>query len=177
LRADVLERLYQDTTVDTEIFATLFLLLKESRAMLQRSQDVYAGQEYANLFKRFFQDDKPKYRAYLAILATCGALSDDISERSSNQDAESKRMREFLGKIRQLLQGSAVDFQRSYLLAFQVLAELAIDASPGGSDEQIAQTMYNKFSKSTFKSLYMKLRMRLDAQRSFEGLTKSPPQK
>src|SRR5262249_15596791 len=74
LRADVLEALYRDIQSEKEIFATLFLILKSSRMAVDKCLEVFAGKEYSPLFKRFFHDDKPRYRAYLAVLAICGAL-------------------------------------------------------------------------------------------------------
>ncbi len=81
LRGDILERLYDESGGDEAVLSVLLLLLKESRVALKLCEDTYSGAEYAPLFRRFYTDDKPRYRIYFAIAALCALLRDDISER------------------------------------------------------------------------------------------------
>jgi hypothetical protein len=162
LRADVLESLYRDSENEQAIFGTLFLLLKSSRAALEECAHRTANKEYAPTFKRFFQDEKPRYRAYLAVLALCGALRKNLSERSADSKVEAGRMNDLLVKTRELLENRSREYKRVFLLAFQVLADMVLDASSSGSDTEVAQMMYLKISKSAFHTLYSKLLIRID---------------
>ena len=82
LRGDILEKLYEMQGGDEAVFSVLLLLLKESREALSLCEITYSGEEYASLFKRFYMDDKPRYRVYFAIAAICALLRDDLSERA-----------------------------------------------------------------------------------------------
>ena len=68
LRGDILEKLYDQHAGDEADFAVLLLPLKESRDALSLCQST---EEYAPLFRRFYIDDKPRYRVYFAITALC----------------------------------------------------------------------------------------------------------
>jgi hypothetical protein len=169
LRTDVLERLYQDAENENQIFATLFHMLKSSREALQRCSDAVANKEYSSVFKRFFQDEKPRYRAYLAVLAVCGSLRTNLSERSSETGIEAARMKQFFIKTRELLENRAADYGRVFSLGFQVLADTALDASQSGSEAEVAQNMFQKVSKSPFYTVYSKLLIRIDTWPSFQA--------
>src|SRR5579872_5304613 len=94
LRDDLLEKLY-DQAGDEAVFSVLLLLLKESRTALELCETTYSGEEYAPLFRRFYTDDKPRYRVYFAIAALCALLREDISERSADTNVELERMNRF----------------------------------------------------------------------------------
>jgi hypothetical protein len=166
LRADLLERLYQDPGNEQGVFETLFLILKNSRDSSQKCAETLSGREYSTLFKRFFQDEKPRYRAYLAVLSVCGALRTNLCERSSDLEVEAARMKQDFVKTRELLENRPRDYTHTFLLAFQVLADIALEASSTGSETEVAQNMFQKVSKSPFNTLYTKLLMRIDFAKS-----------
>ena len=161
LRADVLEALYREIQNEKDIFATLFLILKSSRMAVDKCSGTYAGKEYSPLFKRFFHDEKPQYRAYLAVLSICGALRANLSERSAASQVEADRMKEFFSGARQLLENRRTDYEQVFLLAFQVLADTALEV-PTGLEAEVAQLMHNRISKSPFNTLFYKLLLHID---------------
>ena len=169
LRTDVLEKLYVDQEIEKEVFATLFLILKNSREALQKYEEVIAQKEYTALFRRIFQDEKPRYRAYLSVLAVCGALRTNLADRDASSDSEASRMKEFFVKTRDLLENRLGDYKRVFLLAFQVLADISFEASPSGSEKEVAQNMFLTISKAPFNTLYLKLLMRIDNWSSLQN--------
>jgi len=165
LRGDILERLYDQTNGDETVFSVLLLLLKESRLAAKICEQTYSGEEYAQLFRRFYTDDKPRYRVYFAIAALCALLRDDISERSADTDAELERMNRFLALSRSQLENHPTDYQNAFLLTFQAIADSVLDIAVGKPESEIAQNMFTKISSTAFSSLYKKILMRMDAEK------------
>jgi hypothetical protein len=84
LRDDVLEKLYDQTRGDEAVFSVLLLLLKESRVALKLCEKTYSGEEYAQLFRRFYTDDKPRYRVYFAIGKPESEIARDVFAKISS---------------------------------------------------------------------------------------------
>ncbi len=163
LRADVLEELYEMAENEEKIFSVILMLLNESRRGLDDCQTTFSGEEYVHLFKRFYKDDKPTYRSFLAVTAACTAIRDDISRRSLETKTETEHMRSFLGKCREILENNPDDFRKAYRHAFAAVADSLLDVQSGKSDTDIQQTMFQKVSSMSFDSLYKRVLMRIDA--------------
>jgi hypothetical protein len=165
LRGDILEKLYEQPGGDEAVFSVLLLLLKESRVALGICERIYSGEEYAPLFKRFYLDDKPRYRVYFAVAALCALLRDDISERSTDTKVEVERTNQFLAKARAELENRADGYHDAFLLTFVAVADSVLDIPAGKSEGEIAQSMYNKISTTAFASLFRKVLMRIDSEK------------
>lgn len=165
LRADILEQLYDLQGGDEAIFPVLLLLLKESREALSLCAVTYSGEEYATLFKRFYVDDKPRYRVYFAIAAICALLRDDLSERAIDTSEELERTNRFLARAREALENRRDQYQDAFLLTFNTIADTVIDIPTGKSESEIAQNMYNRITSMAFSSLYKKVLMRIDSEK------------
>lgn len=169
LRADVLANLYENYEKELSeeaIFAVLLLLLKESRAALDECRATFSGAEYSSLFKRFHQDDKPRYRAYLAIAALCGLLRDDLSDKSSDATKEAERISRFLAKARKQLENEPGEFRNVFLMTFQTLADSLLDVPGDRTESEIAQQMSAKVSGMAFSAFYKRVLLRIDGERS-----------
>jgi len=165
LRGDILEKLYDQKDGDEAVFSVLLLLLKESRVALSLCESTYSGEEYAPLFRRFYTDDKPRYRVYFAIAALCALLRDDLSERSTDTSVELQRTNRFLASSRKELENNPSAYHDAFLLTFQAIADNVLDIPVGKPDSEIAQSMYTKISTTAFSSLFKKLLMRMDAEK------------
>lgn len=165
LRGDILEKLYDQQGGDEAVFSVLLLLLKESRAALSLCERIYSGEEYAPLFRRFYMDDKPRYRVYFAIAAVCALLRDDLSERSTETSDELLRTNRFLASARSELENHADSYHDAFLLTFLAIADSVLDIPTGKPEGEIAQTMYNRISTTAFSSLYKKVLMRMDSDK------------
>jgi hypothetical protein len=173
LRGDILERLYEQKNGDEAVFSVLLLLLKESRVAAKICEETYSGDEYAQLFRRFYTDDKPRYRVYFAIAAMCALLRDDISERSADTNVELERMNNFLATARERLENKPNEYHDAFLLTFQAVADSVLDISVGKAESEITQTMFAKISSTAFSSLYKKVLMRMDADKQQAARRKS----
>jgi hypothetical protein len=165
LRGDLLEKLYDEAGGDEAVFSVLLLLLKESRFALTLCAQTYSGEEYAPLFRRFYTDDKPRYRVYFAIAALCALLRDDISERSADTNEELQRTNRFLAVSRERLENNPREYHDAFEMTFQAVADTVLDISVGKAESEITQNMYTKISTTAFSSLYKKVLMRMDAER------------
>jgi hypothetical protein len=165
LRGDILEKLYDQTSGDEAVFAVLLLLLKESRAALVLCQSTYSGVEYAPLLRRFYTDDKPRYRVYFAILALCALLREDLSERSTDTGVELERTNRFLASSRKELENNPSAYHDAFLLTFQAIADTVLEIPANKPESEIAQSMFSKISTTAFSSLYRKILMRIDAEK------------
>jgi hypothetical protein len=163
LRADVLSRLYEQAENEEQIFSVILLMLKHSRDALEQCQKRFSRDEYSHLFKRFFREDKPKYRSFLAVAATSSCVRDDISSRLSDSAEETQRMCRFLGECRDVLENHPDEYTGAYLHAFAVVADSLLDVTAGKDDADIQQTMYQKVSTMAFDSLYKRILLRMDA--------------
>lgn len=164
LRGDVLEELYDEKGGDEAVFGVLLLLLKESRQALENCAATYSGPEYAGLFKRFYNDDRPRYRVYFAISAICALLRDDLSTRSIETAQEVARMRSFLLRTRTILENDADPYHEAFLHAFLAIADSVLDIPSGKSDTEISLAMFKKISGMAFSSVHKKVLMRIDAE-------------
>lgn len=162
LRIDVLESLYKPLGDHEErIFETLFLVLTAARSALKECEELYSDSEYP-LFKRLNQ--RSKYRAYLAVLALCGQLNENLSQRSSVGAVEADRMNELLRKTRQLLENEPDGYIDAYIGAYQTMADVALQAWGADAHEsQVLQEMNKRVSRMAFGALYQSLRMKLAA--------------
>jgi AIPR protein len=165
LRGDILEKLYDLQGGDEAVFAVLLLLLKESRDALSLCEETFSGDEYAEVFRRFYNEDKPRYRVYFAIAALCASLRDDLSERSVDAEVEFKRTERFLASAREALENRAGEYHNVFLLTFLAVADNVLDIPSGKAEGVIAQSMFHKISTTAFSSLYKKVLMRMDSEK------------
>ncbi len=166
LRADVLEALYELTENEEKIFIIILMILKESREALEKCKDTFSGDEYAHLFKRFYKDDKPRYRSFLAIAAICAAVRVDISCRSLSTEEETERMNELFGKFRYVLENSPNEYHNAYKYAFATVADTLLDIEQPRNDSDIQQSMFYKISSMAFNSLFKRILVRIDVDAS-----------
>ena len=87
-----------------------------------------------------------------------------MAEKARDADDEAKRMRALLDQAHTLLVNDRESFQESYLSAYQVLADVALEAMSDdeSGEARVAQIMFRKVKDASFGALYRKLRMRLD---------------
>lgn len=169
LLADILQGLYHDPDSERLVFPTIFLAVKRSQVALEKCKATYKHPHYAPLFRRFYDEGKPRYRSYLAVIAMCAAVSDNLATRASDAAQEVIRMKTFLRNVRSLLENQPTQYERCYLYAFQILAAQALRASSEGTERQVAQNMFNQVKSSQFNNLYLELRMRMDGDAALVG--------
>jgi hypothetical protein len=90
LKSGVLEYLYEQAKEEDDIFTALFALVREAREAQTVCEQAYSGGDYAPLFKRLLDPDKPKYNAYLAILAPRGSASAELGREGTIRNRRRK---------------------------------------------------------------------------------------
>ncbi len=164
LRSDVLAQLYGKDENEEQIFFVLLLMLKHSKDALADCQQLFSHEEYTHLFKRFFLDDKPKYRSFLSVAAAAACVRSDLSVRAPDADSETLRMRSFLGKCRDILENHPGQYTAAYVNAFAVIADSLLDVVSGKDDSDIQQAMYKKVSGMAFDSIYKRILLKFDLE-------------
>lgn len=165
LRDDVLEGLCGgEGGYEKEVFETVFLLVSQSQRAIEVCQQTFSDPSYDHFFKRFHDPEKPKYRAYISTLAVCGALKDDIMERSLDTAVETERMKQFLLKTRELIENTPERFEDCYIHAYKIVAAKALDAWKQDRESLVTQEMHQRVSRTNFSALYTELRMALDVE-------------
>jgi hypothetical protein len=173
IREDVLSTLYDIDGCEEALFSVLLILLKESQVALSECKEVFNEPEYAPLFKRFYDEERPRYRVYLAVLSICALVRDNLSDRNADTNTEVARVRSFLGNAKRRLENDSAAYREAYLLTFQALADLLLEDPASQTENEIAQVMYRKVSSTPFSSLYKRVLMRLDGERKRRSHRKS----
>jgi hypothetical protein len=161
LRIDILREIEQADKAE-QLLTIMFRLLAAMRDASNMTRRVFSQEEYADLFKRFFREDNAKYRCFLAILTACGCVGDWLGDKKPEAKEELGRLLSFLSDLEKVLASNTGYFERTFQLAFEILAEKALDISAEGRDAEILQKMYREISGSNFRTFFRKLRMRMD---------------
>ncbi|WP_035984641.1 AIPR family protein [Leptolyngbya sp. KIOST-1] len=158
LRTDLIDRIYAEDPRGEKLFSTLFSI----QALIQRAaeevQDIFRGKEYSDLFKRFWEEAKPNYRAFLAILAMCGCVRSNIYQDSGKLDFESISI--FLERVTEVVDGSPDVYIRYFRHSFKTVASHLI--SQGNSKEVTLQNMYRSMHRAQFSPLFLQVCMNAD---------------
>jgi hypothetical protein len=159
LIADLIKRVYQEPSYEEDIFETLFLLQGAAQIGLQESKNTFKDPSYAEMFERLYKDDSLSYRCFLSILALCGAVNINISDRLSDMTKEYERVRVFLSEAHNLLKSQAGVFTRFYKLAVKLwMQEMLID----DDEVQVRRDMSIRSKRANFTTMFRKIRMEAD---------------
>ena len=112
----LVRRFHDNDPYGGEVLKTLFKLAEVSEEGLEKLRGTLEDEEYINFFTRLYRDQILTYRSYLSILALCGALNIDVSQRQDGNE-EYERMRKFLSDAFDLLDGSREKFLYCYEIA------------------------------------------------------------
>lgn len=159
LHYSLLESLYKSEQDFNSIFETLSMLSRQtfviSETIAQRMKNTGTMGE---LFKRFWHEDRSKsagYRAYISLLAVCGAVGENIFE--NNQNREQDKLMKFMSSVTELVTSKKDTLKKYYFDAFKIIA---FDTMRSESEkDKIVQQMYDKITKANFDILYEKLKM------------------
>jgi len=154
INMDVVDRLFSESKEDREtayeiLFSINQITQKGAREVEEALQD---NAELLDLFQRFWKENKPNYRAFLAILAACGCAKTDIYSKPGRPTYED--MMDFLRRVQTVVDQRPKVFLRYYQLAF---TSVALEAIKGEFREETLQQMKAIIEGSNFGNLYLKL--------------------
>jgi hypothetical protein len=158
LRFDALKDL-ETAGPDTaaELYDTLFLIEENARRLMAKCSEVFAD-EHDKYFKRF--SDKPKYFAFITLLALCGATEGQLG----SDETDGRQLLDFVGIAHQLLENDPARFERAYIAAYEIVAGHALEVWDATTPEdRIQQHMSTRVESANFAMLLTKVAMRLKA--------------
>ncbi len=157
LRIDVLQAI-AEAGESPFVLQTIFSLLSAMKEATEECRRIHQRQQ--DLFKRFFADDHPKYRCYLAILAAAGCTSTLLGFPPSDTRVAKDGLIKFLRELDSVIANRRPLFSRVFTLAFSVAATRLY--SLGGDEQDIQVKMFREMSTPAFKSQYNMLAVRID---------------
>jgi len=148
LRQELLAGLNSDAAKE-DIYEDLFKIhFSAKQAGLDQAKNPMARAELAELFQRFWKDDKHSYRTYLTLLAMMRVTSNAEFHLVS---CEYANLRACIRKAREIAEHRPSEFVAAYILAFKAVA-LQVMQRHQDRNEQL-QAMYKEISGSRFDNL------------------------
>lgn len=160
LRDKLIERFQKEDPLGTALFELLFTLQQAMKNGIEYAEKRYIGNAYAEKFKRFYRDDSPNYRCFVAILALSSSVGINISEPISDPESEYQRMNEVVTIGRSVLQNTPDLYERFFVLGVKVWMNevMSVDAE----EATIQRDMSLLTKRANFVNLYRKLCMEAD---------------
>jgi hypothetical protein len=155
IRDDLLKTIQGQQPGSEDVFYAIFeLYLVASEAAelvkdMQKEEDEPSENESdGNLFQRFWNDNKPYYRSFLAILAACEFINTNIYADKIKAD----EFKAFLLRLRAALKNDKEQFIRYYQYAFDVVVMQVVNTEK--EEREIKQRMYDWFKRVNFDTLF-----------------------
>lgn len=161
LRTDVMGKFYEEDPHAEKTFDTLFALQAASEQGLAEAQRTYTNPAYASLFDRLYGKSNLSYKCLISILALCGAINTDISQREVDTVKEYERMKRFLEASRSVLENQKGEFLQCYKYAVKLWMHEMIRADQ--DDSQIRQTMNRRSEALPFTNTFRNLCIEIDS--------------
>jgi hypothetical protein len=156
---DLIRELHNDGLGEEAVFEVLFLLQGAAQESLSESQAIFSHPSYAGMFERLYSEDSLSYRCLLSILALCGAVNIDISDRRPNPVDERERVKGFLEQARSVLTNDKQRFGRFHKLATKIWMQ---DMLTDEDDIKVRRDMYVSSKRLNFTNLFRRLCMEAD---------------
>jgi hypothetical protein len=162
LRLDLLEGFAENPADRRLMMESMFALTLATRKVTSECRDIFGSEDAFGPFMRVFEQEKPQYRMFLAILATAALLEVDISDRKNEPD-EMSRMRGFMHGVRTLLTQEPTRFRAAYMMG---LSTLAAGAREGNEDDAKVRQRLSNYVARNFRQLYVSLigQMKVDRE-------------
>ena len=148
LRQDLLTSLHADPEKGDayeDLFKIHFVARKSGA---QSSQYLLKRNELAELFQRFWKDEKRTYRTYLTLL-TIMRITKNFQFKQACEDYS--KLRALIRKSRETVENKPDEFFAAYILAFKTVAVQVMQKHQDRKDQ--LQSMYTEISNSKFDNL------------------------
>lgn len=158
LRSDLLEEFQKHDPKGELIFGLLVALALGANEGRTATEARYKGGKNAEMFQRFWKENKPDYRSLITILAACGSVRMNIYEDSITVG----HLERFLSELQKLLNTERDRFVRYYGWAYEAIASYLRITNNGKTMIDIQRTMYDDLKSSDFLVLYDEICMTAD---------------
>lgn len=165
IRDDLLKTIQGPEETRGDVFYAIFELYDVSReaakllAEIQSEEDDLGENESdGNLFQRFWNDNKPYYRSFLAILTACAFVNINIYAEKIKAD----EFREFLARLQAALKSDKERFIRCYNYTFDVVAAQVVNTEK--EEREVKQRMSEWIKRVNFDTLYKLVRQTVNSR-------------
>lgn len=156
---EVLDDFFNDSNKD-KVYQILFEVaqaMNESSMKIAQSLEKANEKEIKELFGRFLKPDGARYRAFLSILALCGAMGKNIYEKPEHLTYHA--ILNFLCDVESLITSDMEKFKKYYFNAFKTVVVDVMNKNKNSSKDKIIVLMYKDLQYAKFDNLYKNLRL------------------
>ena len=146
IRWDVLDSIYVDGEPPSLLYPTLFSIARATNEAV----DIASQMADIDPLGQVGEQGRPKYRAFLGLLALCATNDIDLSTPLDDLDAEVERVQVFLRKASELLEGENDRFVRNFSLSYEIVGYQA----HGAADEGDAVKVQQRLSQMVFGTAF-----------------------
>lgn len=142
LKVDFLKDFEEDPD-KSNFLESLFLLHSHSASAMETLKDGLLKPEITDLFKRFWKEDKPSYRAFVALLAIFSSLG-----RKQNEISEYAKLKSEILDLAGCTEAAPEKYKETYVKAFK---SIALDVLKSNEDkDKMLQGMYKHIGSINF---------------------------
>ncbi len=164
IRDDLLKIIQGQEEARGDVFYAIFELYLVSRRAaeivreMQKDDELGEDESEGNLFQRFWNDNKPYYRSFLAILAACEFVNTNVYADKIKVDD----FKNFLSRLQMALKSDRERFIRYYQYVFDVVAIQVVNTEK--EEREIKQRMYDWFKRVNFDTLFTTVRRSINSR-------------
>jgi hypothetical protein len=152
------------------VLEVLLKLVQATQEADNHVRERYEDTEYADLFSRFYNPSKTKYRSFFSILASCACTNTNLEGIEENESGES--ISEFIDDVERVIVSDRDIFRRSYVLTFKAVAQgLLTDTTK--TESEIRKDITSRVRDSNFTNLYRQVRLELDSDPLIDEMKQS----
>jgi hypothetical protein len=163
LHQDLIVALYKNQVQEEEIFELLFLLQNMCQEGLFESKTIFSNDSYAGFFDRLYKEESLSYRVFLGILALCGAVNTNITDRESDIDKEVVRIKKFIEDSNVVLKHEQERFKKFHKFAIKLWMQSLMDDE---DESKVRRDMYVSSKRMNFSQMFRKLCIEADLHQS-----------
>jgi hypothetical protein len=164
IRDDLLKTIQGQEETRGDVFYAIFELYLTSRSAaeivkeMQKDDELGEDEPEGDLFQRFWNDNKPYYRSFLAILTACEFVNTNIYADKIKADD----FKNFLSRLQTALKSDRERFIRYYQYIFDVVAMQVVNTEK--EEREVKQRMYDWFKRVNFDTLFQTCRRSINSR-------------
>ncbi|WP_081320045.1 AIPR family protein [Pseudomonas rhizoryzae] len=149
LRIDLLQSFERDPE-KSSFLESLFILHNKSSNAMETLKDGLLKPEITDLFRRFWREDKPSYRAFVALLAIFSSL-----EKRDRRFESYSELKKGITSLAGQIEADPSTYIETYIKAFKTIA---LDVLKGKEDkDKILQSMYHHIGSMNFENALLSM--------------------
>lgn len=166
LRPNLLNAFANSVELQKSLMETLFLLAVTTNDVMKSLSDRLSSREHIRPFVRVFNEQKTSYRSYFGILALCGLLRIDLSERAEDDHSEVDRLSRYIREARRLIETEKGLYARALVFSIEVFSS---DARTSEEDDVKISQHLSSLLRKGFTTKFKDLVVRLELQETLNS--------